>query len=51
MITAKEIEEVYNKEREEDEQYYTFNNIPKDEVKKIINQLIKSKDGTNKKRT
>ena len=51
MITAKEIEEVYNKEREEDEQYYTFNNIPKDEVKKIINQLIKSEDGTNKKRT
>ena len=51
MITAKEVEEVYNKEREEDEQYYTFNNIPKDEVKKIINQLIKSKNGTDKKRT
>ena len=51
MITAKKIEEIYNANREEDAQYYTFATIPTKEVKKIINQLNKEKNGTDKKRT
>lgn len=49
-LTKEQIEEIYNKFKEEDEQYYTYDSIPEKE-KKQIKELYKEKDETNKKRT
>lgn len=47
-LTKAQIEKEYNKTREEDVQYYTYDLIPEKDIKEIIESYNKSKDETNK---
>lgn len=38
-VTKAQIEKEYNKTREEDVQYYTYDNIPKKDIEEIIKSI------------
>lgn len=46
-LTKEQIEKEYNKTREEDVQYYTYDLIPEKDIQEIIESYNKSKDETN----
>lgn len=46
-LTKAQIEKEYNKTREEDVQYYTYDLIPEKDIQKIIESYNKSKNETD----
>lgn len=46
-VTKAQIEKEYNKTREEDVQYYTYDNIPKKDIEEIIKTIKTNQNESN----